>query len=688
MATGRLTAPQLRALLDILVHHETYAEVQSFQSPEAIETYGWPFVDRDEKGRPARPHGLSSSPLLQLLFTRLVLGAPAVRDLSAEFWSFKFKGIMKQFGDADLSDSYDRGTLGMRKTLATIVSAIHEAVTRGLLSGVSYDTMSDLHSPYEGENAEDLVKAWRDCICHLVHGSLIDEIFGQLTRTNNLEEHSPALRGAVEYAELHIANFLHHVFILSAEGPYLVGLIENVHKLMPYGMISWAFQFGNAASIINAMSKLFLSKVNIRAILKWMGLTSYASSGMNIMQSIFSFVLESDAADFRKVVKKMRTTQEIISNEHMTAIDDHIAADRDKRDSIRKKSIREQRSIIATIFETHDQSLLGSLTERQHISCLEYYGARLEIRDREQIIGVLCRSNPDLTTAIFLEGLGVFGPMIRAVHAKVKLHKHIGAIENFLSDFIKTTKPKTQDSNPRLNPLGVEDLVKLLRRNRHLLWAYLHDICSGCPELKDTWRGWMKDAMKAFRRGVGNDPYEINLPVHEGDGTDNTGDIGLKLQAAFQNITNSQRQVVLKQIEAHSKYLATLEALSRTQMQHIIDKLHGRGQTDSDDSSGFGIYASRCQALLDGTLITPLVPYGLPRFGKEVKSLRGAKKTGKQGVSGSSATNIDGRAQTDSINPTAPDVSAVIEALGPQFKIIVANISRDGLPKVEHREQP
>lgn len=282
---GGLTAPQLQALLDILIHHETYAEVQSFQSPEAIEKYGWPFVDRGKDGGPALPHHPSSSPLLQLLLTRLILGAPAARDLSTDFWPVKFKGIMRRFGEADLSDSYDKGTLGTRKRLATAASTVHEAVTRGLLSGVSCDHLPDLHGQYNGEDAEDLAKSWRDCICYLVYGNLIDEIFHQLTYTSDLESHSPALKGAIEYAILHIATFLHQVFVLSPEGPYLLKLIENVHRLVPYTMVGQTLRIGNAASMINGMSKLFLSKVSMGAISNWMGLTSNAADGMNLSES-------------------------------------------------------------------------------------------------------------------------------------------------------------------------------------------------------------------------------------------------------------------------------------------------------------------------------------------------------------------------------------------------------------------
>ncbi|KAI1757489.1 hypothetical protein F4782DRAFT_478770 [Xylaria castorea] len=680
MTLGGLTPPQLRALLDILIHHETYAEVQSFQTPGAIETYGWPFVDRDDKGRPAKPHGLSSSPLLQLLLSRLALGAPAVRDLSTEFWPVKFKGIMKQLGDADLSDSYEKGTLGTRKRLATAASVVHESVTRGLLTGVSYHALPDLHYAYDMEKAEDLSRAWNDCICHLVYENLIDEIFDQLTHTEDLEAHSPALKTAVEYAQFYIATFLHHAFVLSAEGPYLLKLIENIHKLIPYTVIGQTLRVGNAASMINAMSRLFLSKVSMGAISNWIGLTSNAADGMNLMQRIVSLVLEWDASDFRKAAEKIKLDQE--NTPYYSAIDKHMAADRKQHELARMKSIQEQKSIVVAIFEAESEQLLESLTDCQHTSCLEYYAAKVAIRDRERIISVLCNSTPDLTTAIVLEGLSALDPMIRVVHKNVDLRKHLNALQGFLGDFIKTTKPKPQHSNSRSNSPTVKDFVELLQRNRYLLWAYLHDFCRGCPDLRDTWQGWMKETIKVFQQRPKDDSHEMNTHIHGKLRTTNTGDIGLHLQIAFDKLADSQRKIVLERIEVHSRYLTTLSEQSRSKMQKVIDDLHGRSCKDAEDTSGPGIFALKWQALLDGTLITPSVPKGPPRLGKDVNGLRAARRPDNQATSDSSGASAAVLAQYKSTTPASPDVSVVVEALGPQFKMMVANISQEGLPNV------
>lgn len=281
--SSALSPPQLGALLDILVHHETYSEVQSFKDPDAIEKYGYPFDDSNRKKDDSKSP-ISSSPLLQLLLTRLILPAPGIRDLPSEFWSSKFRALMRRLGEADLSESYDKGTLGSRKRLASAASVIHECITRGLLSGVPDDSLPDLHGKYDTHKAEDLIRAWDDVVQHLVHGNLVDELFGEFTKTASIESHSPAVEAAVDSAIIYIATFLHHLFVLSAEGPYLLKLLSNVHSLVPYSVVGQTLRVGNAGTMINAMVRLFLAKVSVGAVTNWLGFTQNAADGMNLFQ--------------------------------------------------------------------------------------------------------------------------------------------------------------------------------------------------------------------------------------------------------------------------------------------------------------------------------------------------------------------------------------------------------------------
>jgi hypothetical protein len=81
-----------------------------------------------------------------------------------------------------------------------------------------------------------------------------------------------------------LATFLHHVFVLSPEGQYLLKLVENLHQLIPYTMIKQTLRIGNAATMINGMIKLLLAKMSVGSLTNWMGLTQNADDGVNLLQ--------------------------------------------------------------------------------------------------------------------------------------------------------------------------------------------------------------------------------------------------------------------------------------------------------------------------------------------------------------------------------------------------------------------
>ncbi|KAI0882037.1 uncharacterized protein GGS22DRAFT_196207 [Annulohypoxylon maeteangense] len=677
MSSTTLSPQQLGALLDILVHHETYSEVKTFKHPEAIENYGYPF-DTCTKKRKGGESRRSLSPLLQLLFTRLVLPIPALRDLPSEFWAVKFRSIMKRFGEADLSDSYDKGTLGSRKRLASAASVIHESVTRGLLSGVPNRKLPDLYGTYDLHTAEDLSRAWDDVIQHLVYGNLLDELFDHLTQTPNLEDHSPAVNAAVDYAIIYVATFLHHLFVLSAEGPYLLKLIDNVHSLIPYTVIGQTLRLGNAGTMINAMIRLFLAKVSVGAISNWLGLTQNASDGMNLMQRIISLVLEWDAGDFRKAVDNIRRRKEGPSEAHLDTIDEYLQASRQEHEATRELSQSDSMSIIITILETRDKGSTKSLTDTQHTQCLEYYSAQLAIRDREKITQALCRETPDLTTTIIREGVSVFEPMIRAIHKNVDIRKHINSVESFLSDLIKTSKPKKREDGKAQNgtvPPSVEDYVALLNRNRQLAYDYLHEFAKGCPELRTMWLEWAKNSLQFFRQP----PENSSSPKVQSRCSFGTKEMDKSLQTLFDELPKDEQSSVKAAIDAHAKYLSTLEDMSWARVQRIIDGVDNQEKETSGNMTGPGVYITRWHCLLDETIVTPNTPRGPPRKGKDVKGVKALGKTEAIAKSESWDSKAISE-QEEQTHPDAPDVSIVVDALAPQFKNLVADISRKGLP--------
>lgn len=296
-AAVALDPAQLHALLDILTHDETYREAADFKYPHAVKDYGYPFNHDTSQPNTPTYNPKSASPLLQLLLTRCILTVPGLGDLPSDFWPTKFQGILTRLADVDLSESYDKGAPGTRKTLATLACVIHEAITRGLLGGIAKGSEKvDLQkAQYDSARAPELARAWDECVRELVHGNLADELFDHCAKNEDFESHSPAVKAAADYAILHIASLLHHILVLSAEGQYLVKLIENVHKLVPYTMVRQTLRIGNAATMINGMMRIFLAKMSVAAMTNWIGWTKEADDGMNLLQR-YGLLIEYELA--------------------------------------------------------------------------------------------------------------------------------------------------------------------------------------------------------------------------------------------------------------------------------------------------------------------------------------------------------------------------------------------------------
>lgn len=194
-----LTSPQLHALFDILTHYETYDEVRLFRHPDTIAGYGYPFALQHNPDQTPTYASKSTAPLLAGLLRSVVLPLPGVRDLPSEFWHIRFQGILSKLSEADLSESYDKGVFGVRKTLATAASAIHESVSRGILGGVPKGPKRDLSGEYDRSRASDLLRAWEDVIHELTYGNLIDDLFEAAAASSNLEDLPPAVLAAVDY---------------------------------------------------------------------------------------------------------------------------------------------------------------------------------------------------------------------------------------------------------------------------------------------------------------------------------------------------------------------------------------------------------------------------------------------------------------------------------------------------------
>ncbi|KAK7978774.1 px domain protein [Apiospora saccharicola] len=606
---------------------------------------------------------------------------PGLVGLPLDFYKTKCRTVMQRLGEADLSESYDKASMGTRKTLATAASALHEAVSRGMLGGVPPPNGPDAPTPAQRwdpdvTSAAELEASFDFCLRDLVYGDLLERLFHFSRQSQDFDRFSQQIGDSIEYIVIHLATFIHYILVVSPEGPYLLKLIESFSKLYPYTMAAQTLRLGNAATMINAMNKLFLSKMTVGGITNWMGITQGANDGMNLMQRMLSIIVDYDASDFRKAAEAIKKTKSRPSDKHFAAIDEHVKRSRDWHENIRETSMIDHESIVTAILMAKDPVLVAGLTHAHHSLLQEYYSARLSARDREQIIKVFCRSNPDHFTSIMKDSSDSMEPIIRAVHARVALHKYVPLIQKFVNDLLQTSKGEKNPKTKTRTPPSVEDYVLLLRKHKPSLFKFLHEVSSCCPEIQKLFLDWVKEASTSFRRPPSAEydlspsspsssrPYKSEKPprsrsVHSngsnghvdsfvgfgGGGGGGAGALSGNLQALYEALPRETQHQVVIVLDLHADYLASLNRASHQNLQQIVDRLAGvRESAVRRSMQGPGVYLARWHALLDSTVITPAAPgRGVPlRLGRDVKGAKTLGKTGMKGAAGESGESESG----------------------------------------------
>jgi len=221
MSSDTLSPEQSHALLDILSHHEVYQEIQDFKLPTALNGYGPPFDA--PSGKP------SSSPSLQALVARVLLRLPGLKDAPKEFWHVQCANMITDLEKAELSESYDKGLIGIRKTLATAISALIEYPVRGVFAGFRVPEEHDANQRYDRNKAEDLQKAFSDLMHQCVYGDMINVLFKKCEETDKLEDHSDLVRAAHEYIIIKCVSLLLLSQIMSADNSIVLQVSCTTH---------------------------------------------------------------------------------------------------------------------------------------------------------------------------------------------------------------------------------------------------------------------------------------------------------------------------------------------------------------------------------------------------------------------------------------------------------------------------
>lgn len=273
MATQQLSPRQAHAVFDILTHHETYAEIQALKDPKTVSDFQIP-------GEPKKPDS-SVSPLLQILLHKFIYALPGLRDVAPDFW-INVRKLVAALAQGNLSESYDKGSIGIRKTLSTATASIVEYVCRGCLGG--YPRHADQKERmYKTSDPDDVVSAWDEFLQQIIYGDMLDRMFAKAAETDKLSDHEPLVQAAHEYALTILGSFLHYIIVISPRGQSILPLLTKAHNLAPYFMIRQTLKLGNAASMLNGMVRLILAKMNMSTVTSWFG-GQPSDSGMNLMQ--------------------------------------------------------------------------------------------------------------------------------------------------------------------------------------------------------------------------------------------------------------------------------------------------------------------------------------------------------------------------------------------------------------------
>lgn len=356
-------------------------------------------------------------------------------------------------------------------------------------------------------------------------------------------------------------------------------------------------------------------------------------------------------------------------------------------------------SIVSAILQTTDME--WRLTEPHHKQALEYLSIQLSIRDRKEIIRVLCHSSPDRLTQLVRELVDVYEPVIRQAHNAIDLSGTLGDFEAFVKDLIKLAKIHTTSDDQKLIPT-VGDFVQLLRKHQYSSHTFLHQLCKKGPELTDWYLSWVKSAASQFKREESPESKERGA-----------GDMTEALNELFSQLSQDRQENIRHVLDDHKKSMDIMHSASSARLAAVLksppsknpaiikilnstsskagsrpssgpsSRAPSPSREDSDSEmlapkvssdAGPGSYLARWQNLLDNTSITPLTQQG---------RLNSATSPD---VVQQSATDVDGEQLVQFDNKTATgdnlrvgkkslNVKIVIDAMADDFRKLLASRS-------------
>ncbi len=402
----------------------------------------------------------------------------------------------------------------------------------------------------------------------------------------------------------------------------------------------------------------------------------HALSEANLGSRILSQILSGDISELVKQAKTIEQDKEAPSKAHLTTLKDYSSKPAEEQQVIRGFSgINPMHSKLYRTNhckETSPESLtlailssnpsLPALNSNQQTLALSYLSIQLSIRDREQLITVLCRSSPDLLTQSIRTIIPAYDPIIRALHNAADLSGGVSDLEAFLNDLIKVSTIDGKSKGADVKLPTVEDYVTLLQKHQGSSHRFIHQVLKNGKELSVWYHGYAAHAAKQYQQ-----KSSLVLDDNEGVGAAAAGDFTPKLPTLLSTLSERDKTAVLQEIDAHASYLSSLTTASTDSMKATIRNLAaGRSET----SKGPGMYLARWQSLMDETPITPATSGGPVRSGKS-ESVRLATAVDIDGKEKGDAANVE---EVDKSVANPPDVGKTVELLAPRFKEILRGL--------------
>lgn len=392
--------------------------------------------------------------------------------------------------------------------------------------------------------------------------------------------------------------------------------------------------------------------------------------------------------------------------DQLHALKEYPASSHEEQDRIRAESQKNSVSIVDAILKA--KHVGHKLDKNQHDEMIEYLSIQLSVRDRKEIINVLCHSNPDYFTQSIRELVDAYYNVIKEMHNAINLSGTIGDMECFIRDMIKLAKIHTDHRGHSTVPT-VGDFVMLLRKHQYSCHTFIHQACKNGPELTDWYLVWAKNAAANFKREKGSTDDQGHVDA---------GKLNTELNKMFDNLPDEKKQKIIPVLDSQIKYLDDMHAASRSRLN---DVLHSQPSTEKSiagifskgihsqpssrppsrahspaphspqdqhsshrdpnlptpvvsSNAGPGAFLSRWQDILDNTPISPHTQEGK------------VQKASSKNVVNASTKDVDGEklvefpakeAKGEHVKPSTkkPDVRVVVECMADDFRRLLAEKS-------------